>query len=278
LKGHQRAWERGEIDDLTFERRSERLGWWLAAGIFGPVIAIAVIGRALEGAHLDLLLTMTGILAVIGLALGFRLGRWSRFGAREQIIARGRQRAEANPAEPLVPQLAGALPPQRFFGRHYRSKRWAHFVILVGGGVLALCALLHRAYEDDGRPYILGAGGLFVFLWGTYQRLDRRPYLDISPEGIWSRRWGPARVHFNEIKAVYPRRSGRNIGVVLVPRAPQQLKQKLSFIGRLSLRSGDFGGTATHAGTLTIWCNRLDLPPREFLAALQALVIEHGRG
>jgi hypothetical protein len=174
----------------------------------------------------------------------------------------------------VVQGVSGPEAARRFFGVHRRSKRWAYRVMARSAAVVALMGILgSRQDYCDLRVAFIGAAGVLLFCWGVYQRLDNRPYLDISPEGIWCRRWGPERIGFDALKAVYLRKSGLNLGVALVPRAPEALKAELSLRGRLSLRSGDFGVTTAHAGTLTIWANRLDLPAADLLAALQSLVV-----
>ena len=80
------------------------------------------------------------------------------------------------------------------------------------------------------------------------------------------------------MEGVYPRQNGANIGITLVPRHPAELRRKLSWLGRLALRSGDFGGVSAHQGTLTLWTNRLDLPQKPFLLAVQNEIVRgHGR-
>ena len=69
------------------------------------------------------------------------------------------------------------------------------------------------------------------------------------------------------------RRNGLLIGVVLVPKNAAELRSRLSWVGRLAQRSGDFGSVSAHVNTLTIWTNRLDLPQRDLVAALQAAIV-----
>jgi hypothetical protein len=123
--------------------------------------------------------------------------------------------------------------------------------------------------------YLFGAVGVFSTFWGIYLRLDRRPFLDISADGIWCRSWGEQRLRFAEFKAVYPRRYQLNVGVVLVPQKLDELRAKLSWIGRMSL----LGGTAVaHTGTLTLWTSRVDLPQLELLRAVQDEIVRASRG
>jgi hypothetical protein len=94
-KRHIDAWQRGDIDDATFVRRQTGLAWQMAAWIFGTVVVIGVIGLASEGAPVEHLLGVAGLLAFIGVVFGFRLGRWARFGARDRIARKRRADIEA---------------------------------------------------------------------------------------------------------------------------------------------------------------------------------------
>ncbi|MES1185993.1 MAG: hypothetical protein ABUL60_19420 [Myxococcales bacterium] len=271
------AWQRGEMDDATFERRQVRWAWKVAAFLFG---ALAIGGSAValaKDAPWTQVVLLVGILVVFGFAAAVRMGRWARFGARKQIIARRRQQVEANPAMPLATAPATPVDLKRFFGAHRRSVRYANWVLKMTALIAAIDAALWWGYGPGAYQIVFACTAVIFFGWSLFVRFDRRPYLDISAAGIWCRRWGAERLAFAELKAVYPRQSGANIGITLVPRRPDQLRPKLSWLGRLALRSGDFGGVAAHQGTLTIWTNRLDLPQKAFLLAVQSEVVR-GRG
>ncbi|MGC4095077.1 MAG: hypothetical protein QM756_45595 [Polyangiaceae bacterium] len=250
------------------------MAWSLAFALFGAGALVGVAGFAMAGKSVGHLVVLAIVFGFFGLIFGARMARWARWGAREHIQRRHRLAIEANPARPLAAGASNPVAARSFFGAHRRSKPWAHAVMGLGALVVGLMGVLSMLSGGrDGRAVIVGVGGAFLLLWGVYQRLDWRPYLDISAEGIWCRRWGKNRIGFNEFEAVYPRRSGLNHGVVLVARSPDTLGAKLSWFGRLSLRSGDFGGTSAHVGTLTIWTNRLELPSDELLPALQSLIV-----
>lgn len=267
------AWERGEIDDATYEKRAVRFAWKVFAILFA-VLAVGISAIALaKGTPLANVAAVVGFLTIMGFAIAFRMGRLARFGVRNDIIARRRKEVEANPALPLVISPAQPAELQRFFGAHRRSKRYGFWVIKMTALIAAIDAGLW--WMDAAEFYV----GMFatvavgMFFWALYQFIDRRPFLDISAAGIWCRRWGTERIGFEDWKAVYPRRNGGNFGITLVPRQPEQLRRQLSLFGRLALRSGDFGGVAAHQGTLTIWINRLDLPQNELLRAVQAEIV-----
>lgn len=98
-------------------------------------------------------------------------------------------------------------------------------------------------------------------------RLDRRPYLVVSAEGIWCRAWGNQQHGFNEFKAVYPRQNGLQRGVAFVPRSPAEFRHRLSWLARYSFRTGD--GFSAHVGALTLWTTRVGLNRDGLLKALQ---------
>ena len=171
------------------------------------------------------------------------------------------------------PFPASVSDPPRFSGPRRRS--WRHgCVVLLGALVIAavLAALVSWQGRFTMRTTMLAIVDGMLFCWGAFWLLDRRVYFDLSTDGVWCRRWGSKRIAFSEIKSVYPRRRGILVGVVLVPRDPDQLSRQLSWIGRQAFSSGDFGHANPHTNTLTIWTNRLDLPQAEFLLALRAAI------
>jgi hypothetical protein len=267
------AWQRGEIDNATFEKRQVRRAWKAAALLFGVMAVGGAVVTLVKGAPLTQTLLLVGVLVVFGFAAAVRMGRWARFGARNEIIKRQRQRVEANPALPLGMAPATPVELQRFFGPHRRSLRYANWVLTMTALIAAINSGLWWGYGLSFYVILFGCTALGMLFWSVYLRFDRRPYLDISAAGIWCRRWGSQRLQFDEFKAVYPRRNQANIGITLVPRRPDELRRKLSLMGRLALRSGDFGGVAAHQGTLTIWTNRLDLPQKPFLLAVQSEIV-----
>jgi hypothetical protein len=272
------AWQRGEMDDATFERRQVRFAWKAAALVFGVLAIGGDIAVLLKHSPWSLVLVVTGSLAVFGFVAALRIGRLARFAARNQIIKRRRAQVEANPALPLAPAPATPVELQRFFGPHQRSLRYANWVLKMTAILAAIDAFLW--WRSGPGPYQIVFAFLVVlfFAWSMFLRFDRRPYLDVSAAGLWCRRWGNERLAFTELKAVYPRRNGANIGITLVPRDPAALRRKLSWLGRLALRSGDFGAVAAHQGTLTLWTNRLDLPQKAFLLAVQSEIVRGRAG
>jgi hypothetical protein len=268
------AWQRGEIDDATFERRQVRRTWKVAALLFGALGIGGSVATLLNGGPWTLVLVVVGSMVLFGFIAAMRMGAWASFAARNQIIKRRRQQVEANPAMPLALASATPVDVQRFFGPHLRSLHYANWVLKMTALMVAIAGALWWGDGLSDAVGLLGCIAVGLFCWGMFLRLDRRPYLDISPAGIWCRRWGSERVAFSELKAVYPRRNGPNIGITLVPRRLAELRAKLSWFGRLALRSGDFGGVAAHQGTLTIWTNRLDLPQTDFLLAVQGAIVQ----
>jgi hypothetical protein len=111
-----------------------------------------------------------------------------------------------------------------------------------------------------------------LVLWGLFLLFDRRPYVDISADGIFCRSWGRLHYRFDLFKAVYPRQGRGQRGVVLVPRAPAELAPTLSWLGRYNLRSGE--NVPAHAGTLTIWTTRIGVDRDTFMRALQSRIVE----
>jgi hypothetical protein len=267
------AWQRGEIDDATFEQRQVQRAWKVAALLFGALAVGGSVATLVNGAPWTLVLLLIGMLLVFGFAAAFRMGRWARFAARNEIIKRRRQQIEANPALPLAIAPATPVELQRFFGAHRRSLRYSNWVLKMTALLAALDAALWWGYGPGAYQLVFACTAIIFFGWSMFVRFDRRPYLDISTAGIWCRRWGTERLAFTDVKAVYPRQSGANLGITLVPRRPDELRPKLSWLGRLALRSGDFGGVAAHQGTLTIWTNRLDLPQKPLLLALQSEIV-----
>jgi hypothetical protein len=265
------------MDDAAFERRQVRWAWKVAALLFGALAVGGSVVALVNDAPWSQVALLVGVLVVFGFAAAVRMGRWARFGARNQIIKRRRDQVEANPAMPLAIAPATPVELQRFFGAHRRSVRYANWVLKMTALIAAIDAALWWGYGPGVYQIVFACAAVIFFGWSMFVRFDRRPYLDISPAGIWCRRWGTERLAFTDLKAVYPRQNGANIGITLVPRHPDQLRPKLSWLGRLALRSGDFGGVAAHQGTLTIWTNRVDLPQKAFLLAVQSEVVR-GRG
>ena len=264
------AWQSGDIDDATFEGTRVRRVWMVAGLLSVPAWAALTALFAAKPRALSESSAMAGIIVgVFGFALALKVARFVRFDARNKILTRNRVRVERDPALPLAPASQSRLEPSQFFGSHRRAHGFAHRLLVLAGIGHLLAAAYFWGYGLHPVVILIEFLALWLMLWGAYLRFDGRPYLQISAEGLWCRRWGDQWIRFEEFKAVYPRRTPINDGVTLVPRQPGALKPKLSTLGRLALSSGDFGGVAAHTNTLTIWTDRLDLPQTEFLLALQ---------
>ena len=271
-KRNFRSWQRGEIDDATFVRQAGVLAWQWTGLLFVPLWLLVLGALVVKGSELPLVLAVAGGSATFGLAFGYRMAKLGRNEARLRVNKRQWETGAVVPDEPK-PIHATVPDIRRFFGPRRRSWRYG-CVVLVGVLVIAavLAALVSWHQGFTARTTMLAIVDGILFCLGAVWLLDRRAYFDLSADGVWCRRWGSERIAFAEFKAVYPRRSGILVGVVLVPRNPDELRRRLSWLGRQALRSGDFGGVTTHADTLTIWTTRLDLPHREFLLALRAAI------
>ncbi len=276
---HLTRWRAGEIDDATFARKQVQAIWKAFGLIFGVTIAVSMIGLASEGKSLTQVLTAAGLIALVGVVVALRAGRIAAYEVRIAVLQRNRQRVEANPAAPLVHSHVKPPAEGRFYGVYRRSNRYTYSLMvrtaIIGGLTLGLYLWIGFT------PIVaLAAGGVAVLaLWCIYLRLDRRPFLDISAEGIWCRAWGKQRLGYGDFKAVYPRQSRWDRGITLVPRDRELLRRRLSWLGRASLRQGGGGwGGPAHVGTLTLWANRLDLPQAELLRAVQAEIVARRSG
>lgn len=266
-------WRSGEIDDATYLHLQKRAVWNAFVPVFGVLIVVCVIGLASEGKPLTELLAIAGFLALIGVTFAWRLSGLAAFAVRNEMLQRYRERVEADPAAPLVEPAARPQVPGRFYGVHRRSNRYTHGLMVR---TAFLGAIVFGLWRWSGvTPALVVFAGLWVYLalWCIFLRLDRRPFLELSAEGIWCRAWGTKRLSFADFKAVYPRQNRWDQGLSLVPRDREQLRVKLSWLGRLHLRSGAGGGVAAHVGTLTLWANRVDLPQAELLRAIQGEIV-----
>jgi len=269
---HLARWRAGEIDDATFERNQVQAVWKAFGLIFAVIILVSVLGLASEGKSLTHLLRAAGLIALLGVIVAFRVGRMAAYGVRTALLQRDRERVEADPAAPLVQPAQMPLVAERFYGVHRRSIRYTHSLMVRTGGIGVITLALGTWIGVTPLVTFLGIVAAGLALWCVYLRLDRRPFLEISAEGLWCRAWGKQRLGFEDFKAVYPRQNRWDRGISLVPRDRERLRRRLSWLGRLQLRSGG-GQMAVHGGTLTLWANRVDLPQADLLRTIQAAII-----
>ncbi len=272
-------WRAAELDDRAFERAYR----WRAQSLIQPVMVVVMVMPAVGdwlsrdlslSAHVERLGMWLILYAVFALAVGLRVDSFARFGSRDFLLRRNRERAEQNPAQGMVPaskskstSTNGGAPLA--YGRYPIAPHFARRILLMAVGVDVVAGGL-TAYLE--RPSFALFAAALVTLWALFLLVDRRIHLDVSPEGVWCRAWGPKRYRFDQFKTVYPRKRTINIGVVLVPRAPAELATTLSFWGRYLMRSGE--GVPAHAGTLTIWTNRVGLDRDAFLLGVQAEIVK----
>lgn len=276
---HQTRWLAGEIDDTTFARRQMQAVWKTFGLIFGVLIVICTIGLASEGKSLTQALTVAGVIALMGLVVTLWMLVLVKYGVRIAVLQRNRERVEADPAAPLVHPPVKPQAPGRFYGVYRRSDRYTYSLMVR---TAFIGALTFGLYSWKGLTPMVALFASFVAglaLWCVYLLLDRRPFLDISAEGIWCRSWGEQRLSYGDFKAVYPRQNRWDRGITLVPRDRELLRRRLSWFGRAALRGGGGGwGGPAHVGTLTLWTNRVDLPQTELLRAVQAEIVARRSG
>ncbi|MEO8980769.1 MAG: hypothetical protein ABI548_14435 [Polyangiaceae bacterium] len=283
-------WQEGKLDDRAFERAQIVRARTLTAALFAVLIvlvAAAVVAGNLSDhtpVRLEQMLLVTGGLAVFGVVIVFRVGRFAHVGARNLVLARNRARAEANPAQGLPKTAPGAAAvPARYFGTYRRSLRYACTVLGISGVGFVIFGSLAYWYDTNGYEFnpmvvMLGAAFVGIAIYGLYMVVDRRAYLELSADGIWCRAWGKERFPFSHFKTVYARQRQLQRGIVFVPRNPEEFQKKLSVGARLMFRNGGGGGVQAHARTVTLWTTQVDVPRDALLREVQAAVVHAANG
>lgn len=267
-------WRCGKLDDRRFDR-----AYRLRAQMFVPPLLFSLFILVAVGDWLERDLPVAEHLARVGqfglifglfwLAVGLVIDRNARFGTRDILLRRVRSTAEREQAVATRAQTFGGtkLPYTKLeVGSYARTTRFWNRVLVrtaAGTGLIALVAVWNP------RAQLFLAMVTPVLLWALIARFDRRPYVDVSPEGIWCRAWGKPHLSLDLFKAAYPRqnRMGEQ-GVVLVPRTAEAVAPKLSWFGRWMLRSGE--SVPAHAGTLTLWTSKVGLDRDTLLRGIQA--------
>jgi hypothetical protein len=266
-------WRAGELQDAAFERayrlRAQSIVQPLLLALVLAVAAADWRGRDVSfSEHVARLPVWLILYGTFALAFGIRIDQFARFGARNEILVRNRAAAEQNPR--LDPQSGKASRPAVLVQATYPTAP-SHanrlMVLSCSGGVLTAAL----SFLNPACLYVVPVFAALA-LWGLFLRFDRRPYVDISADGISCRSWGPLHYRFDLFKAVYPRQGRGQLGVVLVPRAPAQLAPTLSWLGRYNLRSGE--NVPAHANTLTLWTSRIGVDRDTFLRGLQARILD----
>ena len=262
-------WRAGKLDDRQFGRayrlRSQRLGLSMP-GLF----ALAALGDWLDHPELSVVehLPRVGdfalLFGVMWLGVAALLEGVARFVVANTLLDRDRGDALRQQREAPVIEAASSSPHLEF-GSYTRTTWFWNQVLLRAGAVVALSAVL-SLWSPRAQFFLVLA--VFLLLLSLLARFDRRPYLDISPEGIWCRAWGKQRLPFHDFEAAYTREDGIGGGVVLIPHTPAELALKLSWGGRLALRNGE--RVPAHRGTLTIWTSRVGLDCDSILQGIRA--------
>lgn len=205
------------------------------------------------------------IFGIFWLPIAAVIDRNARFGVRDMLLRRGRDAAERE-QQRVVIQAQDAGASGLVLGSYRRTTRYWNRMLLLIAAYNAFVALLTTVIPRAQLFLLISVPGL---LWALVARFDRRPYLELTTEGIWCRAWGKQRLPFQDFKAAYARKNSLGEqGVVLIPRDPAALTPKLSLNGRLALRSGE--NVPAHAGTLTIWTSKVGLDRDSLLRSLQA--------
>jgi hypothetical protein len=266
-------WRSGELEDRAFERayrlRAQSIIQPLMLALVVTIAAADWLGRDVPFAeHVERLPVWLVVYAVLALLVGVRVDGFARFGSRNEILTRNRAAAEKNPRLDLQSgkPIHSAVLVQTSYPIAAAYARWLMTVSASGGVLVGALAFVNPACL-----YLVPLFAALV-LWGLFLRFDRRPYVDISADGIFCRSWGRLHYRFDLFKAVYPRQGRGQRGVVLVPRAPAELAPTLSWLGRYNLRSGE--NVPAHAGTLTIWTTRIGVDRDTFMRALQSRIVE----
>jgi hypothetical protein len=268
-------WRQGELDADGFVRAQKAWAGKLVLALFGVIAAVAIVAdwstheRSREE-HLTHALVLLGLLTLFGLVFAFRVSRFAGFGAYNFLVRRRREAAEHHPEMDLTSPPAGAVTPALTFGfgSFQRSISFGNRLLLLAllangvlGGLIAM-----RPERSWMAPFLV-----FVLAIALYKRFDRRPFLDVSAEGIWCRAWGPRRQPFSAFKAVYPGESRMKSGVIFVPRSVAELKRTLPWMARYTLRAGD--GVPANAGTLAIWTTEVTIDRDRFMREMQARIL-----
>jgi len=269
-------WRTGKLNDRQFgnayRRRARRLSLFML-GFF----ALAVIGDWLDHRDLSVVehLPRVGdfalLFGVMWLGVAALFDGLARFVVANTLL--NRDRGDALRQQREAPAIeAPYSSPHLEFGSYTRTTWFWNQVSLRAGALAALTAVLSLWTP---RAQVLLAGAAFLLLLSLLARFDRRPYLDISPEGIWCRAWGKQRLPFHDFKAAYTRQDGIGEGIVLIPHTPAELAPKLSWEGRLALRNGE--RVPAHRGTLTIWTSRVGLDCDSTLQGIRAELSKRAR-
>lgn len=262
-------WHSGKLDDRQFDRAYRLRAQLLVPPIFLSLFVLAAVGDWLErdistAEHLSRIGNFALLFGVFWLTIGAIIDRNARFGTRDMLLRRVRDAAERQPPIAARAQVHG--DDELEFRNYTRTTRYWNLVLVRVVAATALVALLTLLNPRAQLFLVILAP---VVLWALIARFDRRPYLNVSPEGIWCRAWGKHLLAFNDFKAAYPRQNRMgDQGVVLVPYNAATLAPKLSWEGRLALRSGE--SVPAHAGTLTIWTSKVGLDRDALLRGLLA--------
>lgn len=275
---HRRRIERlrrGELDGAGFERAQRAWARKLILLLFGILILVAagmdwLTSTRPRAEQLERTLCLVGIFAVLGIVIALRVSRFARFGARNFLIRRTRELAERNPALDFTSRPGEGRQPIASLadGTHRLSTSHANRVL-----VLAMVASLLLGGVVMARPALIWIAPILTVVLGRalFMRFDRRPFLEISPEGIWCRGWGPQRHPWRIFKAIYPRQNRLQRGVSFVPHSVPEFGRTLSWLARYSLRSGD--GIPAHVGSLTLWATQVGLDRDALMRELQARIV-----
>jgi len=275
---HRRRIERlrrGELDGAGFERAQRAWARNLVFLLFGLLTPVAAgmdwwTSTRPRGEQLERTLYLVGILAVMGVVIALRVSQFARFGARNLLIRRTREVAERSPALDLTSGPGAGTKPIASLadGTHLLSTAHANRVLM-----LAMVASLALGGVMMARPALLWIAPILALVVGRalFMRFDRRPFLEISPEGIWCRGWGSQCHPWGTFKAIYPRQNRLQRGVSFVPHSVPDFRRTLSWMARYSLRSGD--GIPAHVGSLTLWATQVGLNRDTLMRELQARIV-----
>lgn len=263
-------WRAGTLDDRQFGRAYRLRAQKFVPLAFVVPFLLACIGDWLEhdislAEHLERVANFALIFGVFWLLIAAIIDRNASFGVRDMLLRRVRDDAERE-------QQRGAIQPLTvgdgglLLGSYRRTTRYWNRALLQIAAYNVFVAVLMTFIS---RAQFFLVISLPLLLWALVARFDRRPYLEITAEGIWCRAWGKPRLAFQDLKAAYARRNSLGEqGVVLIPKDAAALAPKLSLNGRLLLRSGE--NVPAHAGTLTIWTSKVGLDQGSLLRGLQA--------
>lgn len=263
-------WRSGVLDDREFGRAYRLRAQKFVPLAFVVPFLLACIGDWLErdisfAEHLERVANFALIFGMFWLPIAAVIDRNARWGIRDMLLRRGRDAAERE-QQRAVNQPQAAATSELVLGSYRRTTRYWNRMLGLIVAYNAFVALLAMVIPRAQLFLLISVPGL---LWALVARFDRRPYLELTTEGIWCRAWGKQRLPFQDFKAAYARKNGLGEqGVVLIPRDPAALTPKLSLNGRLALRSGE--NVPAHAGTLTIWTSKVGLDRDSLLRGLQA--------